>query len=276
MLTKLINGDYQTEQSKSDKNIASSIRFFVNNLPAFQQYKGQDELDWVVNHHRLLTTELLVYSRDHKSSIATLKSKFNAITRIIRLAYKSKTPDLYRKFSQIVLDIGQYFDLDEARNELSPEEEKKFIAWEVVVAKQKQLEKQFNTIQNKNSKIAYELNNDLLLLSLYSLIPPLRNEVKHLKFTDTKKEDYDYIYFSHQNIVVLDLNLEKKRHDPIEFNVSKESPKLAKIIEESYKLYPREFVFTQKNTYPRFNKKASQASLDTRLSVLFWHTGKNV
>jgi hypothetical protein len=72
-LTKLINGDYQTEQSKSDKNIATSIRFFVNNLPAFQQYKGRDELDWVVNHHRLLTTELLVYSRDHKSSIATLK-----------------------------------------------------------------------------------------------------------------------------------------------------------------------------------------------------------
>ena len=124
------------------------------------------------------------------------------------------------------MDIGQYFDLDEARNELSPEEEKKFIAWEVVVAKQKQLEKQFNTIQNKNSKIAYELNNDLLLLSLYSLIPPLRNEVKHLKFTDTRKEDYDYIFFSHQNIVVLDLNLEKKRHDPIEFNLSKESPKL--------------------------------------------------
>ncbi len=28
-LTKLINGDYQTEQSKSDKNIATSIRFFV-------------------------------------------------------------------------------------------------------------------------------------------------------------------------------------------------------------------------------------------------------
>jgi hypothetical protein len=82
-----------------------------------------------------------VYSHDHKSSIATLKSKFNAITRIIRLAYKSKTPDLYRNFSQIVLDLGHYFDMDEAKNELSPDEAKKFITWEVVMAKQKELEK---------------------------------------------------------------------------------------------------------------------------------------
>ncbi len=28
-LTKLINGDYQTEQSKSDKTIATCIRFFI-------------------------------------------------------------------------------------------------------------------------------------------------------------------------------------------------------------------------------------------------------
>jgi len=58
LLSKLLNGDYHTAQSKSDKNIATSIKFFVNNLPSFQQYKGQDELDWVVKHHRLLTTEL--------------------------------------------------------------------------------------------------------------------------------------------------------------------------------------------------------------------------
>ena len=55
LLSKLINGDYQTAQSKSDNNIATSIKFFINNLPSFQQYKDQDKLDWVVNHHRLLS-----------------------------------------------------------------------------------------------------------------------------------------------------------------------------------------------------------------------------
>ena len=75
---------------------------------------------------------------------------------------------------------------------------------------------------------------------------------------------------------MLDLNLEKKRHEPIQFNLSRDAPHLATLIQDSYQLYPREFVFTPKNKYPKLDKKASQSSLDSRLSVLFWHTGKNV
>jgi hypothetical protein len=94
LLSKLINGDHHTAQSKSYKNIATSIKFFYHNLPSFKQYKGQDELDWVVQQHRLLTLELLTYTLNQHSSVATLKSKFNDITRIIRLSYKSKPSDL--------------------------------------------------------------------------------------------------------------------------------------------------------------------------------------
>lgn len=273
---KLVNGDYQTATSKSDKNIAASIKFFFNNLPSFQQFKNNDNLDWVVKYHRLLTTELLEYSLNHHSSTATLKSKFNGITRIMRIAFKSKTPDLYEKFSYIVFDLGVYFEDDEFNNELSPEEELKFINWDIVISKQKNLQRQFYSLQNKHTKLAYELNNDLLLLSLYSLIPPLRNEIKHLNFTSTNKNDGDYIWIDNDGEVLLDLNLEKKRHDPITFSLTKEAPELANIIKDSYSLYPREYVFTPKNTYPNFNKKASQASLDARLRALFFLTGKNV
>jgi hypothetical protein len=93
-----------------------------------------------------------------------------------------------------VSDLGHYFEDDEFDNELSPEEFKKFIQWDDVMAKQKSLEKTFNSIQNKQTKAAYEMNNDLLYLSLYnlySLIPPLRNEVKHLNFTYSKNNDGD-------------------------------------------------------------------------------------
>ena len=273
---KLINGDYHTATSKSDKNIASSIKFFVNNLPSFQQFKNNDNLDWVVKYHRLLTTELLEYCSNHNSSIATLKSRFNAITRIMRLAFKSKTPDLYEKFSRIVYDLGEYFEDDEFDNVLSPEEEHKFITWDIVIAKQKQLERQFYSIQNKHTKRAYELNNDLLLLSLYSLIPPLRNEIKHLNFTIQRKRDNDYIWLDTDGEILLDLNLEKKRHENITFSITKDAPALANIIRDSYTLYPREYVFTPKNTYPNLNKKASQASLDARLKALFIFTGKSV
>ena len=96
---------------------------------------------------------------------------------------------------------------------------KKFIVWDEVIAKQKSLENQFYSIQNKHTKTAYDINNDLLLLSLYSLIPPLRNEIKHLDFTHTKKDNGDYIWFSIDGKVLLDLNLEEKtpRTNTIQF-----------------------------------------------------------
>jgi hypothetical protein len=69
--------------------------------------------------------------------------------------------------------------------------------------------------------------------------------------------------------VYLDLNEEKKRHDAIQFNLSQDSPELAKLLEESYYYYPREFVFTIKNKYPVMDKQASEGSLDVRLSNIF-------
>ncbi len=88
-----------------------------------------------------------------------LNQNFNAITRILQLAFKSKTPDLYEKFSCSVFDLGIHFEDDELRNELSPEEAKKFVSWDEVLAKQKQLEWQFYSIQNQHTKPAYDLNN---------------------------------------------------------------------------------------------------------------------
>jgi len=55
--------------------------------------------------------------------------------------------------------------------------------------------------------------------------------------------------------ILLDLNLEKKRHQPIAFSITKDAPELANIIKDSYNLYPREYVFTPKNIYPKLNKK---------------------
>jgi hypothetical protein len=66
------------------------------------------------------------------------------------------------------------------------------------------------------------MNIDLFLLSLYSIIPPLRNEVKYLNFTHSKKDDGDYIWFATDGRVFLDLNLEKKHHDPIQFNLTRQ------------------------------------------------------
>jgi hypothetical protein len=100
LLTKLINCGYHTAQRQSCKNIATSIKLFSSNLPSFKQYKNQNELDRVIQHYRFLTLELLIYTLNQHSSVATLKSKFNGITRIIRLSYKANHQIYMRRFPE--------------------------------------------------------------------------------------------------------------------------------------------------------------------------------
>ena len=137
------------------------------------------------------------------------------------------------------------------------------------------MQKSFDAIDNKLTSKAYDLNQDLLLLSLYSLIPPLRNEIKKLKFTKTIQKTEDWIVIKPDE-VALDLNEEKKRHNAIYFNLTDDAPELAKILRQSFELYPRTFVFTHLKKYPDVSNQATPQSLDDRITKLFTFTGKMV
>ena len=138
---QLEKGEYETAQSKSDKtNITGSIKFFKNNLASFVQYKTTDDISWVINNHRQLVAEILeYYGNKEKTSLATIKSRFNAMTRILRKAYETKKYELYEKYSSLVIFLSRQFEADEFDNELSEEELKKFVPFNVVLDKQKEV-----------------------------------------------------------------------------------------------------------------------------------------
>jgi hypothetical protein len=276
LLSKLENGDYQLASSKSDKNIASSIKFFRNNLPSFTQYKNVDDISWVIKEHRLLVANILeYYANKGKPSVATLKSRFNAITRIFRIAYETKNYELYDKYSSLVIFLNQQFEADEFNNELNENEMEKFVSFDIILEAQKIYNNNFQSIVNKESTTAYDTNQDLLLVSLYSLIPPLRREIFNLKFTNTTQQKGDWIVIKPDE-VLMDLNEEKKRHDAILFNLSNDAPELAKILRQSYDLYPRTYLFTPYKKYPDVSKPVSVSTLETRLCSIFAFTGKRV
>ena len=69
-----------------------------------------------------------------------------------KIAYKTKKYYLYEKYSALVIFLGTQFESDEFNNELSHYEQKKFIDWENVLWKQKQLENIFNSLPDKKRK----------------------------------------------------------------------------------------------------------------------------
>ena len=69
----------------------------------------------------------------------------------------------------MVIFLSRQFEDDEFDNELSEEEMKKFVTFDVVLNKQKELQKQFELIKKKKSIIGYDLNQDYYLY-LYILL----------------------------------------------------------------------------------------------------------
>lgn len=269
LYSKLVNGEYETDKSKSDiTKISKDISFFRNNLPSFLKYKTTDDLTWIIKEHRKLLIEMLQYYNERPTtSLTTIEGRIVGIMRVFYIAYQTKNYELYKKYSAMVFDLRDYFKLDEHKQELNPREEKAFVPFEVILGKQKQLQEEFK------EKGTYKLNQDLVLVSLYSLIPPNRDEIKELYFTTTPKTDKDYVYFRNDGDVILLLNKIKKKHESIKYNLTEDSKELANILTESYKLFPRDAVFTQYN-----NKKVQIkiSSINKRLLKIFKFTNKNI
>jgi hypothetical protein len=282
LYSKLVSGEYQKGFANYDKtNTKASIDIFVQ-LPSFTQYRNRDELDWIVRDHRLLALEILEHYKNGTKkgdvSLSTLEARFNSILRIIRIAYNTKKLPVYKLFSVIVFQIhGNVID-EEGENKLNKYEQEKFVNWNDVIRIHTILETKFNAMENKDTAEAYDLNNDLLLLSLYCLIPPLRNEIKLLEFTsNTKLNKLDYIYVSaNKKKIILKLNKTKKQHAAVHFNLTLgpfANTHLCDIIIQSLTLYPRKYVFTLKNSYPDMSNKATQRAVDERLINIFYRNG---
>ena len=73
LLSRLANGDYQTDKSKSDYKIVKDIKFFTNNLPSFKKYKNADDLSYIITNHRSLMLEMFEYYKIKNPSLKTLE-----------------------------------------------------------------------------------------------------------------------------------------------------------------------------------------------------------
>jgi hypothetical protein len=258
---------YAGRSNSDGKTYTARINKFVNQLPSFRKYKNEDDLSWMIRENRLLLCEILEYAIAINASLSLIEGELVTVMRIINLSFGTKLTPLYIKYQAIVGDTRVNTLKSEGENTFNEAELRKggLIPWEMVLNKQKELQSRFYNIDNQVSKEGYALNQELLLISLYSLIPPLRNEPKFLEYTETKQDTGDWVLIQGTE-AKLDLNEIKKKHDPIQLTLPE---KLQKILLDSYALYPRKYVFTDVLKYPNKDKKAALMTMNNRLENLF-------
>ena len=285
LLSLLKTGKYETADSKSDKGYASKIRTFMNQLALFKKYKETDNVNWIIRRHRELVTELIKYNIEKKLSLSTFKTNITTILRILYLGYEDKNLELYKKFSKIQEELGKKLENKEKDNKLNENEQTRYLKWESIISIRNKIVKEY-----KESK-RFDKNQDLILISLYTLTPPLRQEIGSLKFTEVEPTDktIDYVYFQKNNNISLELYKEKKKHGyisiPLNYREEEEPSDLSKMIlktqihlskllKESYENFKRENVFIDKLKYPK--EEVAIKSTSQRLNKLFKDSGVNI
>jgi len=274
-LENLQNGNYHTDKTKSDNSVTKTIKFFTNNLRSFKSIDTSN-LDWIYNKFNILITEYLEYFLKHKLRLTTFKTRLSAILRVLFIMFNNKNLQLYKNISSVQDNISRFINKKEGNNLRDELEESRHLDFSLILKRRDDFETAFKNIENKYSKTAYDLNQDLILLSLYSLMPPERCELFELTFRDKSyfNENEDYILIDN-NKCILKLNKIKKNHSSITINIFDECIKLNLLLLETFNLYPRLNLFTAKNKYPIF-KSVKPCNIANRFKVIFKDYNKNI
>ena len=251
----------------TEKSYANTIKFFTKTFPSLSQYKDVDDISWMIPNNRLLTYEIINYNNTTNNKQGTLNKHFKALVRCYVLMLGAQD-ELKNKFSVLQIGLNQIDGKKDDMNIVSTEQElKQFVPYEQLVDIIEELESQYKTeiaklpptIQNdgkKHSNDIFNLHQKILALALYVFDYPSRKEKMVMSFlTDEKdaKEEENYILMSQPTVKVL-YNAEKKGHKNTKYilsctqtGLSQYNKRLNKLIQYSYKTYPRPHLFIALN-----------------------------
>ena len=172
-----------------------------------------------------------------------LKTIKSCITAIVTFLKASKSDEkLIKKYSDVLLQTGDEISKQEHKNEPSKREQGNFITRkeiEEIILKLQTLITDEKDI--KGNKKLFDLCQQYLVINLYHLIPPLRNDFVGVLVDDTRSmnDQFNYIRLSDGELI---LNRYKTRKSYGKNNTIKLPEKLVKII--------RKWIGIRRSIYP--------------------------
>lgn len=176
---------------------------------------------------RLDKEKLSMHAKD--GYVTALKSLFQEAPGL-----KQKYPEIFMKWDEIHKEVRQPINAKYQSNKPTERQEEAYVS--------------FDELERKRDSL--DIGSDgRLLLSLYTLVPPLRSDYNLVAIYKNDKDiKYDnYLILNKNPYLVITKYKTAKTYKDIKIDLPK---KLVKEIKESLKLKPREFIFVQKNGKP--------------------------
>lgn len=224
-----------------------------------------DEIQHILLNNRLTFLKIFQFRIENNKAVATILNDLKVFLKIIKTVLGDEH-ELSRKYQRLTYDFDYIIVRQiEGDNTLNQKEKANWISFPTILQLRDSLEHEWRTLlQNKpmlkNTKAADKLiwtkHYAMLLLSCYTLTPPVRRELFGIRFQPFENNDFVYIPQDINKPVEYVLYTIKKLHEPIQYPVGYDKQsgnKLSQLIRESYQLYPRIFLFP---TVTDINKQA--------------------
>jgi len=198
------------EASLVAKELApSSIRLYLRNLEKLNNNQPLKNLNF-------LKDTSAINERLTKYAENTIRAYLISICSVLALDKSTKPKQkLYDSYFELMMDKNKQLKAVEASGEKTATQSKNWIEWSEVEAKYGELENKVNAFKNNKTltESQYNVLLQYVILSLYVLLPPRRNEYQNMilskKVTENSSPDVNY------------LDLEKKQFVFNKFKTSK-------------------------------------------------------
>lgn len=282
----------KTNKIETEKKYAGRVSFWIKQFGSLTQSdKAGHPLYWIIQNQQELMYKIIKYHNTQNNSLSTLNSDFKALVRITKLILGNKS-ELRFKFSALQMGLTDLENQKDDMNLLSSgQEEKQFLAYEVLREKCDELEESYEQKLSHNaggiSNKIFDAHQDLLSLALFVWDYPSRQEKYTLEFLEEGKENEallgkNYVVIPNKpnnwdNVRGIPSELRKRKrckfifnevkklHAPIAYELKTPNNvldgmnlRLSILLQRSYYEYKRRYVFIAKNSWTKYDVNDKQ------------------
>ena len=171
--------DEELKKKFTEKGLSeSTIKLYLRNLRKLND-------DSPVKNLKFLNSPTEIIKRLEKYAENTKRGFLITITSTLGLDTSTKAKKkLYDQYFELMMDKNKELKAVERTNTKSESQEKNWLSWEEVEKKRDELKAKVDTFTSAKeiSEANYNTLLSLVVLSLYTLLPPRRNEYQHCLF----------------------------------------------------------------------------------------------
>ena len=206
---------------------------------------------WIATNHK----KIYEYITSHYTNKNTLKGHVSVLAGILKAL--DTLPRVQKQYSKISTELCLELQNESKKQELLPQRKDNFVFLQDIITRREQFGQLFEQDKTNN-----KYNLSWVLLSLYSMQPPIRMEYKNMLIVNVLPKNKKQNFLLNKNgkyFVVIRDDKVIKSHGPDQFELSNE---LNNVINESSEAFPRKYILsTQRDGNKPVNKQGFESLL---------------